>query len=96
MSSIRARWTTGQIAAFDVIVDAIDHAARAFYRHHSFLPLPDSPPVPPPQRHRRTVQVIADGADADFIGAEPATKQVESAALVLMLGCLSRSCKADF
>lgn len=43
MSSIQARCTTGQIAAFAVIVDAIDDAARAFYRHHSFLSLPDSP-----------------------------------------------------
>jgi GNAT superfamily N-acetyltransferase len=37
------RCTTGQIAAFAIIVDAIDDAARAFYLHHSFLPLPDAP-----------------------------------------------------
>jgi GNAT superfamily N-acetyltransferase len=28
---------------FAVIVDALDDEARAFYIHHSFLPLPDSP-----------------------------------------------------
>jgi hypothetical protein len=43
MSSIQARCTTSQITAFTVIVDAIDDQAQAFYRHHSFLPLPDSP-----------------------------------------------------
>jgi hypothetical protein len=43
MSSIQARCATSQIAAFAIIVDAIDDAARAFYRHHSFLPLPDTP-----------------------------------------------------
>jgi GNAT superfamily N-acetyltransferase len=37
------RCTTSQIAAFAVIVDAIDDTARAFYLHNSFLPLPDSP-----------------------------------------------------
>jgi GNAT superfamily N-acetyltransferase len=37
------RCTTSPIAAFAIIVDAIDDAARAFYLHHSFLPLPDSP-----------------------------------------------------
>jgi GNAT superfamily N-acetyltransferase len=37
------RCTTSPIAAFAVIVDAIDDAARAFYLHHSFLPLPDAP-----------------------------------------------------
>ena len=37
------RCTTSQIASFAIIVDAIDDAAQAFNRHHSFLPLPDSP-----------------------------------------------------
>lgn len=31
------------VASFAVIVDALDDEARAFYMHHSFLPLPDSP-----------------------------------------------------
>jgi GNAT superfamily N-acetyltransferase len=37
------RCAASEIAAFAVIVDAIDDDARAFYLHHSFLPLPDSP-----------------------------------------------------
>jgi GNAT superfamily N-acetyltransferase len=37
------RCTASEIAAFAVIVDAIDDEARAFYLHHSFLMLPDSP-----------------------------------------------------
>lgn len=37
------RCTTSEIASFAVIIDAIDDEARAFYLHHSFLPLPDSP-----------------------------------------------------
>ena len=37
------RCTTSEIASFAIIVDAIDDAARAFYLHHSFLPLPDTP-----------------------------------------------------
>ena len=37
------RCTTSEIASFAVIVDAIGDDARAFYLHHSFLPLPDSP-----------------------------------------------------
>lgn len=37
------RCTATEIASFAVIVDAIDDAARAFYLHHSFLPLPDAP-----------------------------------------------------
>jgi GNAT superfamily N-acetyltransferase len=32
-----------EVASFAVIVDALDDEARAFYVHHSFLPLPDSP-----------------------------------------------------
>ena len=37
------RCITSDIASFAVVVDAIDDEARAFYRHASFLPLPDSP-----------------------------------------------------
>jgi GNAT superfamily N-acetyltransferase len=37
------RCTTSDIAAFAVVVDAIDDEASAFYLHNSFLPLPDSP-----------------------------------------------------
>jgi GNAT superfamily N-acetyltransferase len=36
------RCATSQIASFAVVVEAIDDAARAFYLHHSFLPLPDT------------------------------------------------------
>jgi ribosomal protein S18 acetylase RimI-like enzyme len=32
-----------EIAAFALIVDAKDEAAAAFYRHHGFIALPDSP-----------------------------------------------------
>jgi hypothetical protein len=32
-----------EVASFAVIVDALDDEAHAFYVHHSFLPLPDSP-----------------------------------------------------
>ena len=32
-----------EIAAFALIVDAKDEAASAFYRHHGFIALPDSP-----------------------------------------------------
>lgn len=32
-----------EIAAFAMVVDAKDESAVAFYRHHGFIPLPDSP-----------------------------------------------------
>ena len=32
-----------EIAAYALMVDAKDDAAAAFYRHHGFIPLPDSP-----------------------------------------------------
>lgn len=32
-----------EIAAYALIVDAKDAAAAAFYRHHGFITLPDSP-----------------------------------------------------
>lgn len=32
-----------EIAAFSMVVDAKDEAAVAFYRHHGFIALPDSP-----------------------------------------------------
>lgn len=38
-----ARAARSEIAAFALIVDAKDEAAAAFYRHHSFIALPDSP-----------------------------------------------------
>jgi GNAT superfamily N-acetyltransferase len=37
------RCSRSEVAAFAVVVDAIDDEARGFYLHHSFLPLPDSP-----------------------------------------------------
>ena len=38
-----ARAARAEIAAFALLVDAKDEAAAAFYRHHGFLALPDSP-----------------------------------------------------
>ena len=37
------RAARAEIAAFALIVDAKDEAAAAFYRHHGFIALPDSP-----------------------------------------------------
>jgi ribosomal protein S18 acetylase RimI-like enzyme len=37
------RAARSEIAAFALMVDAKDEAAAAFYRHHGFLALPDSP-----------------------------------------------------
>ena len=37
------RSARSEIAAFAMIVDAKDEAAAAFYRHHGFIVLPDSP-----------------------------------------------------
>jgi len=37
------RAARSEIAAFALMVDAKDGAAAAFYRHHSFIALPDSP-----------------------------------------------------
>jgi ribosomal protein S18 acetylase RimI-like enzyme len=37
------RTARSEIAAFSVVVDAKDESAAAFYRHHGFIPLPDSP-----------------------------------------------------
>ena len=37
------RAARSEIAAFALVVDAKDEAAGAFYRHHGFIPLPDSP-----------------------------------------------------
>ena len=37
------RCSRSEVASFAIIVDAIDDEARAFYVHHSSLPLPDSP-----------------------------------------------------
>lgn len=38
-----SRATRSEIAAFAMMVDAKDEAASAFYRHHVFIALPDSP-----------------------------------------------------
>lgn len=38
-----ARAARSEIAAFAMMVDAKDEAAAAFYRHHGFIALPDSP-----------------------------------------------------
>jgi len=32
-----------EIAAYAMVVDAKDKKAAAFYQHHGFIPLPDSP-----------------------------------------------------
>ena len=37
------RTARSEIAAFALMVDAKDEAAAAFYRHHGFIVLPDSP-----------------------------------------------------
>lgn len=37
------RATRSEIAAFAMMVDAKNEAAAAFYRHHGFIALPDSP-----------------------------------------------------
>lgn len=37
------RAARSEIAAFAMVVDAKDEAAAAFYQHHGFVPLPDSP-----------------------------------------------------
>ncbi len=37
------RVARSEIAAFALLVDAKDEAAAAFYRHHGFIALPDSP-----------------------------------------------------
>lgn len=38
-----ARAARSEIAAFALMVEAKDQAAAAFYRHHGFIALPDSP-----------------------------------------------------
>ncbi len=38
-----ARATRSEIAAYAMMVDAKDETAAAFYRHHGFIALPDSP-----------------------------------------------------
>lgn len=38
-----ARAVRAEIAAHALIVDAKDEAAAAFYQHHGFIALPDSP-----------------------------------------------------
>jgi ribosomal protein S18 acetylase RimI-like enzyme len=51
------RAARSEIAAYALIVDAKDEAATAFYRHHGFIALPDSPctlflPLTLAQRHQ--------------------------------------------
>lgn len=38
-----SRAVQSEIAAYAVVVDAKDESAAAFYRHHGFIALPDSP-----------------------------------------------------
>lgn len=37
------RATRAEIAAYALLVDAKDETAAAFFRHHGFIALPDSP-----------------------------------------------------
>jgi ribosomal protein S18 acetylase RimI-like enzyme len=37
------RAARSEIAAFSLVLEAKDRSAAAFYRHHGFVPLPDSP-----------------------------------------------------
>ena len=37
------RAARSEIAAYALLVDAKDESAAAFYRHHGFIPLPDTP-----------------------------------------------------
>jgi hypothetical protein len=37
------RSVRSEIAAYALMVDAKDRSAAAFYRHHGFIALPDSP-----------------------------------------------------
>lgn len=37
------RAARSEIAAFSLVLEAKDKSAAAFYRHHGFVPLPDSP-----------------------------------------------------
>ncbi|MDP2186145.1 MAG: GNAT family N-acetyltransferase [Pseudomonas sp.] len=51
------RAACSEIAAYALMVDAKDEAATAFYRHHGFIALPDSPrtlflPLSLAQRHQ--------------------------------------------
>jgi len=51
------RAARSEIAAYALMVDAKDEAAAAFYRHHGFIAMPDSPrtlflPLALAQRHR--------------------------------------------
>ena len=38
-----ARAASSEIAAYALLVDALDESAVAFYRHHGFVVLPDAP-----------------------------------------------------
>lgn len=43
MADALVRAARSEIAAFSLVVDAKDETAVAFYRHHGFIALPDSP-----------------------------------------------------
>jgi predicted GNAT family N-acyltransferase len=44
MDALHRSWrNTAEVASLGVVVDALDDAARSFYLHHEFLPLPDHP-----------------------------------------------------
>jgi predicted GNAT family N-acyltransferase len=42
MDALHRRWkNTAEVASVGVVVEALDDSARAFYRHHEFIPLVD-------------------------------------------------------
>ena len=42
MDALLRSWkNTVEVASIGVVVEALDDAARAFYQHHEFIPLPD-------------------------------------------------------
>jgi ribosomal protein S18 acetylase RimI-like enzyme len=43
LADAMSRAVSSEIAAYALVVDAKDEGAAAFYRHHGFIPLPNSP-----------------------------------------------------
>lgn len=43
LADAMSRTASSEIAAYALVVDAKDEGAAAFYRHHGFVPLPNSP-----------------------------------------------------
>ena len=44
MDALHRSWkNTAEVASVGVVVEALDDSARAFYRHHEFIPLVDHP-----------------------------------------------------